>query len=88
MIYSPGPPRQRPAPGRRRAGRVLPNLVADPARRIGDPCALLGDLQRHPFGLGKDGRLPPHRDQVEPLLGFPGRGRVLCVYIGTKRAAI
>jgi hypothetical protein len=52
-------------------GRVRPGIIGHTAGGVGDAGALLGELQRGTLGLGEDFRLPPRRDQVQPLLVFP-----------------
>ena len=68
--------------------RLRPGLVGDPAGCVGDPGALLGELQGGALGFGEDRRLPPRRHQVEPELALPGVCRVLRVHVGAHGAAV
>src|SRR6266536_1250854 len=68
--------------------RVSPGLLGDTRGGIGDAGALLGEGQGGPLGLGEDGGLPPHRDEVEPQLGFPGVRGILGVHVGAVGAAV
>src|SRR5882757_1872427 len=69
-------------------GRVRPDLVSDTTGSIGEPGALLGELQGGPFGLGEYGRFAPGRDQVEPYRALPRLRRVLEVGVQTGPAAV
>jgi len=69
-------------------GRICPGLVGDTTGGIGDAGALLGEFQSGALGLGEDGRLPPHRDQVEPHRAFPSVLGVLGVHVGAGGAPV
>ena len=70
-------------------GRIGPRFVGDPAGGVGDPGALLGELQRGPLGLGEDGRLPPRRHQVEPHRVSPACAASLeCMSVQTAQPLI
>jgi hypothetical protein len=68
-------------------GRVGPGFVGD-AAAIGQPGALLGELESSPLGLGEDRRLSPGGDQVESHRAFPAMLGVLGVHIQAAGAAV
>nr|BFE77755.1 hypothetical protein GCM10020093_003560 [Planobispora longispora] len=69
-------------------GGVRPGLVGDPAGRVRDPGALLGQLQRGALGLGEDRGLPPGRDQAEAHRRLTGGEGVLGVHVGAETAPV
>ncbi len=69
-------------------GGIGPRVVGDAAARVGEAGALLGQLQRGPFGLGEDRGLAPGRDQVEPHRGLPGARGFLGVHVDAVGAAV
>ena len=68
-------------------GGVRPDLVGD-TTAVGDPGALLGQLQGSTLGVGEHRGLAPRRDQVQARRGLPGVRRVLGVHVEAETTAI